>query len=187
MRALPFIQKAAQSAKVPKTAFIDALQRVTPSRPNYWLWGSLLMSQLDAPFENTLALEKAIRTNDGAVRQGGFGDSDKRMPVCPRGPQTELLHNRRAPRVNPTSTSGPLFAKRGPPFWKCGVPAKMPAHRNPYSPPTSNHEPKMDHKTETTTLRLTSQIIRCIGSHNENLLTNECNDQSRNHRNWVRQ
>ena len=42
------------------------------------------MSQFDAPFENTLALEKAIRTNDRAVRQGGFGDSDKDACVASR-------------------------------------------------------------------------------------------------------
>ena len=31
---------------------------------------------MDTALENTLALEKAIRTNDRAVRQGGWGDSD---------------------------------------------------------------------------------------------------------------
>jgi hypothetical protein len=29
------------------------------------------MSQLETPFENELALEKAIRTNDRAIKQGG--------------------------------------------------------------------------------------------------------------------
>lgn len=34
------------------------------------------MDTEQAPLENIMALEKAIRTNDRAVRQGGFGDSD---------------------------------------------------------------------------------------------------------------
>src|SRR5262249_13593552 len=31
-----------------------------------------------------------------------------------------------------------------------------------FSPPTSNHELKMNHETETRTIRLTNEIIRCI-------------------------
>jgi hypothetical protein len=39
------------------------------------------MSQFDTPFENTLALEKAIGTNDRAVRQGGLGESDLSVQI----------------------------------------------------------------------------------------------------------
>jgi hypothetical protein len=55
------------------------------------------------------------------------------------------------------------FAKEmASPFLECSVSAKMPAHRNPYSPRTSSHETEMEHETKAHTIRLTSEITRCI-------------------------
>jgi hypothetical protein len=49
-----------------------------------------------------------------------------------------------------------------PPFLECSVPAEIASAPQSLVSPTFNHETEMDRETEARTIRLTSQIIRCI-------------------------
>ena len=64
----------------------------------------------------------------------------------------------------PNVNHGASLCYRGAsPFWNAVSWWKSPEPPQfQFSPTTSNHEPKMDHEAETKTIRLTSEIVRCI-------------------------